>query len=64
MLKYGYSTFSLEILEYCEISKVIDPCGPRTRVLGPQGREQYYMDLLKPEYNILQKAGSIVGFQT
>ena len=41
LLKYGYSNFSLEILEYCEPSKC--------RVLE---REQYYIDLLKPEYNI------------
>jgi len=39
LLKYGYSNFSLEILEYCEPSKCIE-------------REQYYIDLLKPEYNI------------
>ena len=48
LLKNGYSNFSLEILEYCEISEVIK-------------REQYYFDLLKPEYNILTKAGSPLG---
>jgi len=37
--KYGYSNFSLNILEYCEPSLLIS-------------REQYYIDLLKPEYNI------------
>ncbi len=26
-------------------------------------REQYYIDLLKPEYNILQKAGSSLGYK-
>jgi hypothetical protein len=26
-------------------------------------REQYYIDLLKPEYNILKKAGSPLGFR-
>lgn len=50
LLKYGYNSFSLEILEYCEPSFVIS-------------REQYYIDLLKPEYNILQKAGSLLGFK-
>lgn len=39
LLKYGYSGFKLEILEYCEPSKCIE-------------REQYYLDLLNPEYNI------------
>jgi len=50
LLKYGYSNFILEILEYCEPSKCID-------------REQYYIDLLKPEYNILPTAGSSLGFK-
>jgi group I intron endonuclease len=50
LLKYGYSGFKLEILEYCEPSNVI-------------AREQYYLDLFKPEYNILAKAGSLLGFK-
>jgi len=50
LLKYGYSSFSLEILEYCEESLVIS-------------REQYYMDLLNPEYNILKKAASSLGYK-
>lgn len=48
LIKYGYSNFQLEILEYCEPSNCID-------------REQYYIDLLKPEYNILKTAGSKLG---
>lgn len=48
LLKYGYSNFSLEILEYCEPSVVVE-------------REQYYMDLFQPEYNLLPKAGSRLG---
>ena len=47
-LKYGYSNFSLEILEYC------DPCSLLTR-------ENHYIKLLKPEYNVLQIAGSRLG---
>ena len=50
LLKYGYSNFTLEIIEYCEPSNVI-------------AREQFYLDLLKPEYNILVKAGSSLGFK-
>lgn len=49
-MKYGYINFTLEILEYCEPSEVIF-------------REQYYLDLLKPAYNILNKAGSSLGFK-
>lgn len=48
LLKYGYSNFSLEILEYCK---------PEKNLI----REQYYLDLLKPSYNILLKADSTLG---
>lgn len=37
-------------MEYCDINYVID-------------REQYYIDLLKPEYNMFTKAGSSLGFK-
>lgn len=50
LLKYGYSNFSLFILEYCE---------PNNCLI----REQYYLDTLLPEYNILQKAGSSLGYK-
>ena len=50
LLKYGHSNFTLEILEYCGGVDIIS-------------REQFYFDLLKPEYNILQKAGSSLGFK-
>jgi len=50
ILKYGYSNFILEILEYCEPDNVV-------------AREQYYLDLLKPEYNILSTAGSSFGYK-
>jgi hypothetical protein len=48
LIKYGYSNFSLEILEYCESSNVIE-------------REQFYIDLLHPKYNLLKVAGSRFG---
>lgn len=50
LLKYGFSNFSLEILEYCDGSEAI-------------AREQYYLDLLKPEYNIVKTAGSTLGYK-
>lgn len=50
LLKYGYSNFTLEILEYCDSHTLLE-------------REQYYIDNLKPEYNILAKAGSSFGFR-
>lgn len=45
LLKYGYSKFKLEILEYCTIKDLIE-------------REQYYMDKCLPEYNVLKIAYS------
>lgn len=50
LLKSGYSSFSLEILEYCDASQLIV-------------KEQYYFDVLRPDYNILQTAGSSYGYQ-
>jgi group I intron endonuclease len=49
LLKYGYSNFTLEIIEYCDRKDVLV-------------REQYYLDLCKPEYNILNVAGSSLGY--
>jgi hypothetical protein len=50
LLKYGYSNFKLEILEYCDKDIVRE-------------REQHYFDLLQPEYNVSKKAGSLLGFK-
>lgn len=50
LLEYGHSNFNLEILEYCDKKSLIT-------------REQYYLDLLKPEYNICKTAGSMLGFK-
>jgi hypothetical protein len=49
LLKNGYSVFKLEILEYCLPEEIVS-------------REQFYMDLLKPKYNILKSAGTVLGF--
>ena len=48
LLKYGYTNFSLDILEYCDKNVLIE-------------REQYYLDNLNPEYNILKAANSRKG---
>jgi len=50
MIKYGYSNFTLDIIEYCDVSSLVQ-------------REQYYLDLFKPEYNIMKSAGSVKGFK-
>lgn len=48
LVSYGFINFELVILEYCEPSVLLE-------------REQYYLDTLKPEYNILSTAGSTAG---
>ena len=50
LIKYGYSNFSVTILEYCKISDLLT-------------REQFYLDNLNPKYNILKIAGSSMGFK-
>lgn len=50
LLKHGYGNFSLDIIEYCESNVLIE-------------REQYYIDTLDCEYNILKIASSRLGFK-
>jgi len=50
LLKYGYSQFKLEILEYCDRKELAK-------------KEQYYMDLISPEYNVLKTAYSSLGYK-
>lgn len=50
LLKYGYSKFKLDILEYCKPQELTK-------------KEQYYMDLLSPEYNVLKTAYSSLGYK-
>jgi len=50
LLAHGFDNFKLEILEHCKPSESIR-------------REQYYLDLLKPEYNVLKVAGSCLGIK-
>jgi hypothetical protein len=49
-LKYGYDKFKLDILEYCGKDILLK-------------REQYYIDTLKPEYNLSLVAVSRLGFK-
>lgn len=50
LLKHGFSSFTLEILEYCSLNELLN-------------REQCYLDDLKPEYNIAEIAGSTLGYK-
>lgn len=45
---HGYSNFSLEILEYCKIEDLLK-------------RENHYLKILKPHYNLLKVAYSRLG---
>jgi group I intron endonuclease len=45
ILKHGLSNFKLEILEYCDSSEVLK-------------REDHFLNLLKPEYNIAKYASA------
>lgn len=50
LLKYGHDNFSVFILEYCSV-ELLDK------------REQYWLDLLSPEYNILTNVKSSRGYK-
>ncbi len=58
LLKYGQLSFDLIILEYIDLSK-IDDLEQKNLLL--RSLEQKYIDQIKPEYNILQIAGSNRG---
>ena len=44
LIKYGYSNFSVTVLEYCNASEL-------------DVKEQYYFDKLNPQYNIQKNSG-------
>jgi hypothetical protein len=50
LIKHGAKNFTFSILEYCSKGKVVE-------------REQFFLDTLRPEYNILEKAGNSAGFR-
>ena len=51
ILKYGLNNFSLEIIEYCDKT-----CARSYAAVQLIEREQFYLDTLKSEYNILKIA--------
>jgi hypothetical protein len=56
--EHGYSTFYLSIIEYINIT---DLSLGEAKILILE-REQFYIDFIKPEYNILPTAGSRLEF--
>jgi hypothetical protein len=60
MLKHGYKSFTFTILELVVFTEGLIP-EEKAKVL--EACEQKHLDALKPEYNILTKAGSNAGFK-
>ena len=66
LLKYGYSNFEFKILEMFEpLLPTLQGCevkAPRAELrMLLLAREQYFLEKIKPEYNINFKAGSNLG---
>lgn len=57
ILSHGYQSFSLTIFEYIDISNLSKEETKKLII----SREQYYIDSLNPEYNLLPIAGSRLG---
>ena len=49
--KYGKDNFKFEIIEICEKEKLIE-------------REQYYLDILNPNYNVCKRTDSRLGVKS
>lgn len=58
LLKYGNSNFEFKVLEFIEFDKKFSKSERRIQLLK---REQYFLDEIKPEYNINLQAGSNLG---
>jgi len=56
---YGYLAFSFSIFEYLDLSN-LSKDGAKILILG---QEQYFLDLLNPDFNILKFAGNSLGFE-
>lgn len=50
LLKHTFDNFRFEILEYCDKDVLL-------------AREQHYLDLFKPEYNVATLAGNTLGYK-
>lgn len=58
LLKYGYINFGVKILEIIEFEPNHSIIEKKKIILD---KEQYFLDLIKPEYNINKTAGSNLG---
>ena len=60
VLKHGWSKFSFGILEYLDLSKIINTKQKRKILLN---KEQYYLNTLNPSLNVNRVAGSMLGYK-
>lgn len=58
LLKYGYINFGIRILEIMEFNSNLSKAELKNNILA---KEQYFIDLIKPEYNINKISGSNLG---
>jgi group I intron endonuclease len=58
MIKYGYTSFSFEVLEFVDFDASLSDSDKEELLLA---LEQKYMDELNPKYNILKRAGTNYG---
>jgi group I intron endonuclease len=59
LLAHGYSSFSVSILNYVDITN-LSIYETKTKILQC---EQFFIDTLLPEFNITSTAGSLLGFK-
>jgi group I intron endonuclease len=59
IMYHGHSSFSLTILEYIDTTDLSKDKAKELILC----REQYYLDMLEPEINILKLAGSSLGYK-
>ena len=57
LLKYGYSNFNLTILEFIDVQN-LEKAEAKKVLLE---KEQFYINLINPDYNLLKIAGSPLG---
>jgi group I intron endonuclease len=58
LLKYGYNNFDFKILEFIKFEPSQSKSERRNLLLN---KEQYFINEIKPEYNLNQKAGNNLG---
>jgi len=59
LLKYGYAVFSFSVIEIVENTSLESDSFKKNLL----AREQYFIDTLNPEYNILKIAGTSSGYE-